>query len=253
MISRVLDLIILAASCLLSFRLVTSGLYRRYRAFLLYLILSGVEYLSVIIFGADSDAYSWFWIVCQPLEWFLNAWMVLELYSLVLKDYRGLYTAGRWLLSVAVGVALLASSLTLIVPTQHTRQGHLMAYCYMAERTVYFSLVVFLVTMLGLLLRYPITLNRNTVVHSVVFSFNFVSGSVTYLLLSGMGYRMLGLASYGIRAASLAALGIWLARLNSAGERRPQRLRPAWMPGNEERLIDQLNGLNLALLRVTRD
>jgi hypothetical protein len=41
--------------------------------------------------------------------------------------------------------------------------------------------------------------------------------------------------------------------LNTAGEQRQQRLRPVWMPGREEELVSQLNSLNVALLRATRN
>lgn len=166
-------------------------------------------------------------------------------------DYPGLYTVGRWLLIVAVSVALLASGFSLIIPSHFTLQGHLMAYYYVAERAVYFSLVVFLFTILALLTRYPITLNRNTITHSVVFSAYFFSNTAIFLLLSTRGFAMVSIAAYGIQAVNLGALGTWLAMLNTAGEQRQHRLRPAWMPDREEEMLSQLNRLNLALLRVT--
>jgi hypothetical protein len=63
---------------------------------------------------------------------------------------------------------------------------------------------------------------------------------------------MIQIAGYITQAVNLGALGTWLVMLNRAGEQRPQRLRPAWMPGGEEKLLSQLNSLNVALLRVTR-
>jgi hypothetical protein len=64
---------------------------------------------------------------------------------------------------------------------------------------------------------------------------------------------MIRIAGYVIQAVNLGALGIWLAMLNTAGEQDRQKLRPGWMPGREEELVLQLNGLNIALLRTARN
>jgi len=248
----VINLLIVAGAVLLSARLYYLGLYRRYRAFFSFLIFFILGNGLFVILGPGSGAYQKFWILTEPFEWFLYAWVVLELYSLALEGYRGLSTVGRWSLIVAIFVAVAASGFSLIVPSHLTRQGRLMAYYFVAERAVYFSLAVFLLTILVLLTRYPITLNRNTIVHSVVFSIYFLSNTAIFLLLSTRGFGAIAIASYATQAVNLGALGTWLAMLNPAGEKRQQRLRPAWMPGHEEHLLNQLNSLNAALLRVSR-
>jgi len=251
LMSGVIDALIAGGAALLSTRLYSSGLHRRYPAFFLFMVFFALQNVTLVVLGGASGAYQKVWVLTEPIEWFFYAWVVLELFSLVLEDYRGLLTVGRWSLIAATSIALLASVFSLAVPSHTTTQGRLMAYYYVAERAVYFSLVVFLLTILVLLTRYPITLNRNTIVHSVVFSFYFLSNTAIFLLLSTHGFEALKIAIYGTMAVNLGALGTWLAMLNSAGERRAQRLRPAWMPGQEEKLSDQLNSLNAALLRVT--
>lgn len=233
-------------------RLYLFGLHRRYRAFFVFMTLFALENASCAVLNTRSAIYQKVWILTQPIEWFLYACVVLELFSLVLQDYQGLSTVGRWSLIAATSVALVASVLSLAVPSHTTVQGQLMAYYYVAERAIYFSLVVFLLTILALLTRYPITLNRNIIVHCMVFSIYFLTNTAIFVLLSTRGYRMIRIAVYGTQAVNLAALGIWLAMLNSVGERRPQRLRPVWMPDQEEKLSRELNSLNMALLRLTR-
>jgi hypothetical protein len=252
LVANVIDLLVAGGAALLSARLYSSGLHRRYRAFFLFTIFFALQNAACGVLDPGGDAYQKFWVITEPMEWFLYAWVVLELFSLVLEDYQGLYTVGRWSLIAAVSVAVLASCLSLMVPAHHTVQGLLMAYAYVAERAIYFSLVAFLLTILLLLTRYPITLNRNTVVHCVVFSFYFLINAAIFLLLSTRGYAVLQFATYATQAVNLAALGSWLVMLNAAGEQRPQRLRPAWMPGREEKLVQQLNTFNMALLRLTR-
>lgn len=248
----VINFSIVVGAVLLSGRLYLSGLHRRYRAFFLFLIFFTLQSVVYALLGPRSGAYQKVWVLSEPIEWFLYVWMVWELYALVLHDYRGLYAVGRWSLIVAVSAGFLASGFTLIIPSHFTRQGHLMTYYYVAERAVYFSLAVFLVTILFLLTRYPITLNRNAIVHSVVFTVYFLSNTIVFLLISTRGQQALQIANYAIQAVNVGALATWLALLNPAGEQRPQRLRPAWMPGQEDKLVSQLNTLNLALSRVAR-
>ena len=251
--ARVLDLLILAGTAILSVRLFAVGLHCRYRVFFFYLIFETVRSGVLVILGQKSDAYQKFWVLTEPFEWLFYVLVVLEIYALVLQDYRGLSTVGRWALIAAVVLALLASGISLMVPSQ-SPQSQLMRYYYVAERAVYFSLVVFLLTILGFLMQYPITLSRNIIVHSMVFSVYFLGYTVLYLLLSMLvlGKKTIPALAYAFDAGTLAALGAWLVMLNAAGELRKVRLRPDWMPGREEALVAQLNHLNAALLRATR-
>lgn len=252
MMPKIIDFVVVTAALLLIARLLHAGLHRRYRAFFLFLILFAMQLLTFGFLDPSGKAYQQVWVITEPIQWLFYAWVVLELYSLVLQDYQGLNTVGRWSLIAAVSVALLASGFSLLVPAHATRQSHLMAYYYMAERAVYFSLSVFLMTILTLLMWFPIRLNRNTMVHSVVFSVYFISNTAIFLLLSTRGFGMIQIAGYAIQAVNLGALVTWLVLLNTAGEQRQQRLRPVWMPGQAEGLANQLNSLNMALLRATR-
>jgi hypothetical protein len=249
--ARILDLLILAGTAILSVRLLATGLHRRYRVFFSFLIFETLRLGVVACLESASDAYQKFFVLTEPLEWLLFVLVVLEIFALVLQDYRGLATVGRWALITAVLVALLASGITLMAPSQTTIQGHLMRYYYVAERAVYFSLVVFLLSILGFLMQYPITLSRNIIVHSMVFSIYFLGNTVLYLLLSMSGAGSAPAVGHALSAVTLAAVGAWLMLLNPAGEVRKLRLRPQWMPGREEELVSQLNHLNAALLRAT--
>ena len=250
--ARLLYLLIVAGTAVLSVRLLVSGLYRRYRAFFVYLIFATLRGGILAVVPPTSKTYLHVWVLTEPVEWLFFVLVVLEVYSLVLQDYRGLATVGRWSLIAAVAVALLATSLSLIAPSNYTKQGMLMTDFYAAERAVYLSLMVFLLTILALLMQYPITLSRNILVHSVVFSVYFLGYTATYAVLTLLGYQAIDQVIYGLDAVTMAALIAWLALLSPAGELQKQRLRPTWMPGREEALVDQLNHLNAALLRAAR-
>ncbi len=241
-------LVILGAASV-ALRLAFAGLFLRYRAFAAFLILLAIQNLLLSAFGSASKTYYLAYVYTEPITWVLNVLVVLELYSLVLKDYRGLYTAGRWCLLLAVFVALTGSALSLLIPAQVTRQGQLAAYYYMSERAVYFSLVAFVATILILLTSYPIKLTRNTLVHSVIFPSYFFSNMSAFLLLTTRGFTAVRAATYIIQAVNIGALITWLALLSQAGEQTSQTLRPEWMPGRAEELAGQLARLNAALLR----
>jgi hypothetical protein len=250
----ILNLVVVAGTAILSLRLILSGLSGKYRAFLAYLIFTSVQEAVLSSLDQSKNPYYYVWAYTEPIVWVLFVLVVLELYSLVLHDFQGLATVGRWALIVAVVLALAASGVSLIAPAQHSAQGLLITYYYVAERAVYFSLVVFLLSILGFLFQYPITLSRNLTVHSMVFSIYFVSTTIIYVVLSTRGLRgeLVRGWGYALSAVNIAALGVWLVMLSPAGEVRKQRLRPAWMPGREEDLVHQLNQLNTALLRATR-
>jgi hypothetical protein len=251
-ISSLINLAVAGGAAWLGARMYHCGLHRRYRAFFLFTIFFALQNTCVGVLNVGGGAYQKIWVLTEPVEWLIYAWIVLELFSLVLEDYQGLYTVGRWTLIAAVSIGLLASGISLMVPTHYTRQSLLMAYYYMAERAIYFSLVVFLLTILLLLTRYPITLSRNAMIHSVVFSTYFLGNTAIFVLLTTRGYGAMRIAAYATQAVNVGAVGTWLALWHAAGERRPQRLRSAWTPGAEEKLSHQLHSLNLALLRMTR-
>jgi hypothetical protein len=249
--ASMLNLLIVAGTAVLSVRLFASDLYRRYRIFFFYLIFATLHVGVFACLTPGGRAYEQVWVLTEPVEWLFYVLVVLEIYALVLQDYRGLSTVGRWALITAVLVALLASAISLMAPSQLTGQGHLIRYYYVAERAVNFSLVVFLLSILVFLMQYPITLSRNIIVHSMVFSIYFLGNTVLYLLLSMSRIGSMTVTVYSLSAITLAAVGAWLVLLNPAGELRKLRLRPQWMPGREEELVSQLNNLNAALLRAT--
>jgi len=236
----------------LSVRLYLLGLSQRYRAFFYYLIFSALQMALLLPLNPRGVVYPYVYVLTEPIGWIFFALVVLEVYSLVLADYQGLYTVGRWALIIALIMALLASCLSLLIPSHGQPGSRILPYYYATERAVYLSLLVFLITILLVLLQYPIKLKRNIVIHSVVFSIYFLGNSAVYALLSVRGFGTIKVVRYTLLGVSLGSLCAWLALWNKAGEDRKIRLRPAWMPGKEEQLVSQLNSLNEALLRATR-
>ena len=94
--ARILGLLVVAGTAALSVRLFASGLHRRYRVFFIYLVFATLRTGALGAIGPKANTYEKLWVLTEPLEWLLYALVVLEIYALVLQDYRGLATVGRW-------------------------------------------------------------------------------------------------------------------------------------------------------------
>lgn len=249
----ILNIVIVVGTAALSARLYWYGLNRRYRAFFLYLIFYTLQTAFMMTLDIHGGLYQKVYVITEPVTWVFYVLVVVELYSLVLADYQGLYTFGRWALMIAVVLALTASAISLLLPSHNvTGQSPLMWYYYRAERAIYFSLMVFLLTILFLLLQYPIALRRNIILHSIVYSVYFLCNALFSSLLSTQGKPVLVIIGYFVQGVTIMALGSWLTVLNPQGEKPKFVLRPHWMPGKEEDLVRQLNSLNDLLLRAAR-
>ena len=109
------------AICLLyavaAVRLSIAGLAKRYRAFWILAVFYAIRGLA--LFACDwlprpRTAYAWAWMTTEPIVWVLYVWLALDLYSLVLQDYKGLQTVGRWIFLIALSLAILASGASVL-------------------------------------------------------------------------------------------------------------------------------------------
>ena len=193
------------------------------------------------------------WIVTEPMLWFFYILLVLELYSLILEAHKGLYTIGRYALWCALTLAVLSSGASLLPPYAGAfYPSRIMGFYLLTERGLLFSLVIFLLLILGFLSRYPVSLSRNVLIHSGVYSIFFLAGSTTFLIRTLLGYevaRPVNTALTGIAAACTLA---WATLLSRQGEAVRRTVRATWDPEEEGRLIGQLSSLNTTLLRVAR-
>lgn len=235
-------------------RLLHFGLHRKYRVFFAYLLFSACRSGVLLALDVRSGAYMKFWIVSQPVLWVFYVLLVLELYSLILDSHRGLYTLGRWAMYGALALALISSLISLAPPANDPlRQSEWIAFYALVARGLLFSLVVFLALIMLFLSRYPVVLNRNVIVHSLVYSVFFLSSSLAFLLRSMFGYQMTHSSNTLLTGISAACVLAWSFFLTAEGERRACRLRPALSGAGQERhLIQQLDALNATLLRAAR-
>jgi hypothetical protein len=241
------QIIVVIGSGVTAARLYTSGLFRKYRFFFLFLLLNAAVTGLTLTMDVSSPAYYRIWIWTTPIQWLSYILVVLELYRLVFEQFRGLYSLGRWSLyaSVVIGVALSAISLG------SARQAGWLTYYAIIERGVSFTLMLFLFLILAILSRFPIRLSRNVVVHSVVYSAMFMSSTVAMFLytVARVRVRQMNAITMGITALCFV---LWATLLSRQGEAR-QVSRGGTDPAYEEKVLAKLRALNQAMLRAGKN
>ena len=242
------------ASAFVIWRLYSLGLYRTYRYFFAGMILAVVRTAVLFPLGPRAEIYYRIWVATQPLLWLSYLLIVFELSSLVLRQYPGIQTMGRWFFFSGVAIAAIVSALTVLPTIAAPPAARYPVFYYYAliERGFATSLAIFLLLLLLLVTWFTIPLSRNLLIHCIVYSVYFFANNVSFL------YRHLGgaNASYLHNMSKLTvALGCyfcWAFLLSRSGEDRTASLRLGRSALEEKRLLGQLEGLNAILLRTAR-
>jgi hypothetical protein len=247
-------------------RLRLAGLHRIYRFFSAYLLfgvlraalLMGAPRLYSVIGGPSAarhgpNLYGWIWVATQPLVWVFYVLVVLELYTLVLQNYKGIASLGRWVMLAGLTVGLLVSALSLSADLSNPTEAFpILRVFFVIDRGLSSSLVIFLLIITGFLAWYPVPLSRNLVVHCAVYAVYFLSLSMVVLVRNLVGANVMGIVNVAQLSIELACLMVWLFLLNRAGESKTVRVRPQPTPEDEQALVEQLEAINSTLLRAAR-
>jgi hypothetical protein len=244
-----------AAYAGLAVRMWRSGLHARYRFFFVFVLFRVVRAIALASVPFQRNVYSWIWILTQPALWILYVLVLLELYGLVLGNYKGLATFGRWVVTAGLTAALIISSLTVGADLGGGgwESYPVLRYWSAIDRAVQSGLVIFLLIITAFLAIYPVTLSRNVLVHCVVYAIYFISGAAAMLVrnISASDFVQQA-ANVVMSGATLACIIAWLVLLNRKGEEIKVARRPQWRPEDEEQLMRQLASINATLLKAAR-
>ncbi len=247
-----LSYIATAAQALLLVKMVVNRLSLIYRWFTAYLAASLLQFLVLYHFRPNQRAYAWIWLVTEAMIAFTAILIVLELYRLVLKDYAGLSTLGRWTLVVALSIAAVVACLTLAPDLSGPPVHRALMLLNVMRRAVFSGLAIFLLLIAAFLLWCPVPLNRNVVVYCCGFAPYFLGKAATLFMLNLLGPALTRTASTLMLFVDCGCLAIWLFMLNRGGESKMVILRKQWKPGDDARLVEQLDAVNRTLLRAAR-
>ena len=252
-IERSLWLINIALGAILVARLFQLKLARNYRFFALYLLFITVRSAVSWAFDPRSEIYHKIWRSTQPLIWVLYVLIVLEICSLIFKEYRGIQLLGRWAIWGSLIIAVALSSISLMPTWKNPpAQAVLFQRYLMIERGIDFALVILLLLILGFLLSLPIPLSRNVVIHCILYSAFFMSNTMGILLVNVTGAHISRIVSLSLQSVSALCLLSWLTFLTREGEVKKMVLRRQLTSSDEEQLLGQLSTINATLLRASK-
>lgn len=182
-----LNLLIVAGSVSVTLRL-----REHYGALGRFLIFLAVQTGCMMTMDSASHAYEVAYVLTEPIGWILSALVALELAP----------RAGRRTLIVAA-----ATAMCMAIPFDYG-QTNLLAYFYLTERAVYFSLAVFLLAQPG----------RRSNPHTRIAAVYFLLNSLAYLEISMLGHGVIVAAGYALQVATVACLGAWLVVLQRSDD-----------------------------------
>jgi len=236
-------------------RLASQGLVRTYKFFAALMLAEFVLAVGLFLFAPDpqSAQYAWAYVASLPVLAVLRVLVILELYSLVLRNHPGIERFGQWVVSGGLLAAVAIAVITLFPDFSNTEQDHVfLLYASIFERAISSALLLFLALITAFLVWFPVPLSRNTVLHSFVFAVFFLSNSVLLLIRNIVGLDIVRTVSTVNLAVGCACYLTWCLFLTRAGEKRRVTVGHRWDAEGEERLARQLNSVNETLMRVVR-
>jgi hypothetical protein len=187
-------------------------------------------------------------VVSRALIVTFCAMVVLELYSVVLRNLEGIASVARRYIKITLAVAIFVALLPLLVEkTPNTLTG----YLFIFERPILSSLVVFVLLICGFLVYYPVPLGRNVIIYLAGYAVYFLT-IATMAFINNLGYFWNRQKSNVDMGVALACQLFWLFALSRQGEKKRVVVGHHWKPGDEQRLLAQLEAINSSLLRSGR-
>ena len=245
---QVLLILEIAALLTLCVRMWTTGLHRVYVNFFRYLILELLQALIPLFVPLESHLYRNLFVVSEGLIAAFDALVVLELYSVILRDLQGIAGVARRYIKFTLALAIVISLLPLLIEkTPNTLTG----YLFIFERPVLSSLIVFVLLICVFLVYYPVPLGRNVIVYLAGYAVYFPM-IAAMAFLQNLGYFWNRQKSNVDMGVTLACLVFWLLALSRQGESKRVVVGHQWKPDDEQRLLAQLEAINASLLRSGR-
>jgi hypothetical protein len=199
-----------------------------------------------------SSTYRILWKSTEPVLWILYTLVVLELCSLIFKEYRGIQALGRWTVYGSLAVSVFLSTVILAPTWRNSNEPILSTPRFlMVERGIDSALVFLLLLLLVFLVLLPISLSRNVVIHSVLYAVFFVTSSLGILIVNLTGFEFGRVVSACVQGIFLFCLVAWITLLSRTGETKLAEFRKPLPEAYEQRLIEQLSHINATLLRAS--
>jgi hypothetical protein len=251
--ARVIVAVQLAAFAVLLVRVVSQGLAKGYWLFLAYLAAQFIQSAIFLTFNLSiqDGSYQYVFMASESVNLVLATLIVLELYTLVLKDYEGLAAISKRYFRFAL-IASLAISLVLVF-AEHVAPGPVAVFLIF-ERALNMSLLVFIGLIAGFLLYYPVPLRRNVIVFTIGYSAFFLcKAAVFFILTTLMAEAWRPVLNNIPLFVSIGCMAYWVVFLTRAGETEIKTARPQLTPERQRQAMDHVKAINEILLKSRKE
>jgi hypothetical protein len=243
----ILALVELFAIAGLIARLLVSGLAPLYKYFFCYLLVELLE--AVVPFTIPfGDTYGWVYFAFQVIKLCFYVLIVFELYSVLLRDLRGIERLAKRYSAVALGLSVVLSVLVITaLPLPHS----LLRKMFYVEIPIISTLVLFILLIAAFLAYYPVPLHRNALLYAIGYVVYFISkAAVMFLFNLHVSASVRGFGPAFMYVA-LGSILFWAIFLNREGERRTIAVGSSWSPPERrQQVLLRLRELNDSLLRA---
>ena len=249
LIEKLLFCLDLGATLALLLRLFFSGLYRIYPLFFAFLSVSLCGEIGIATQHSGTDRYAYWFIGVEAVRTIFSAVIVVDLYSLVLKDLTELASMAKRYFSIVLGTSIVAS--LLLLSLEQSPSSTLLKY-YVFHRAISTSLVLFILLITGFLVYYPIPLARPVIVSPLGSADSFLAHAAGFLLITtgGPDQAWRDPVSKILQFVSFATLICWGIFLNRAGETNIRAAVPRPDPQQARQILQRLEAMNASLVRV---
>jgi hypothetical protein len=247
-ITRVLMVAQFVALPLLILRICLAGIQRKYIFFTTYLAISFVQIAIQYVIPYSSLAYGYAFVFSEMLIVVLYVLIVLELYSKVLAPLAGVAAMAQQYTGGAICVAALVSLGLLYFESS---ASNLVERFLVFERVMIFSLVLFVLFIVGFLTYFPVSLSRNVIVYSTGYAVFFLAKAASIFARNTqvLDYRVVDEIHLTVNDLCLL---FWAVYLSRAGEVAKMTLGHRSNPQDEHRVMQQLDAINKMLSRLPR-
>jgi hypothetical protein len=228
-------------------RLLVSGGARLYKYFFFYLIVELLE--TLVPFTIRSvGLYGKLYLAFECIKLCFYALIVFELYSVLLRDLKGIARLAKRYSVVALGISVL---LSLLVVTALPLPVRLLRKLFYVEIPIILSLVLFMLLIAVFLAYYPVPLHLNALVYAIGYVVYFIS-KMAALFIFNLHLEASGRAfSTILLYVGLGCIVFWTIFLSRAGERRTLSVGSRWSPPEkQQQVLLRLREMNDSLLRA---
>ncbi len=219
------------------------GLWASYRYFWAGIIVEGIS-VAVEVATAGLKGYQkMIYLTVQPVIYVFYVLMVIEVFRKVFVRFPGIARFAQRVIVVSMVVAF-AFAIATLGGEVHQKFSVVQWYS-VALRAISTALWVYLILIAAFLVWMPVPLARNSIRHSVLFFFYFMSASAVHYRLNIGDQTFYRMANLFISAITLLALISWAWLLKPDGEIAPTN--PATPRSGVSTLLNRLESINKSL------